>query len=181
MNLSVRDNGQIPAPVRHRIPDLSPDPQPRKSLNVHRAISDYPVLCKVQNSVARLEVSVCAGPNMPYQIVAIGAYEALVKARTWVLRAQDYHATWGLEEDALKLLRRNHYDLLLVCSSVSVQIASELIRHAKNQAPKMCVVRLVNPGVSPSIDAELADEVVIFDYDPSTWINAVDRLLGLSE
>ena len=118
---------------------------------------------------------------MPHQIVAIGAYEALVKSRAWVLRAQDYHATWGLEEDALKLLQSNDYDLLLVCSSVSVQNASELIRHAKNQAPKMCVVRLVNPGVSPSIDVDLADEVVSFDYDPSTWINAVDRLLSSSE
>ena len=114
------------------------------------------------------------------KIIVIGADESLVRSRAMVLRSRNYETTVGLELDALDLLQGGDYDLLLTCSSMSVERASELIRDAKRQAPKMCVVRLINPDEVHRIGEKVADEVVETDYHPMTWVKAVDRLLNSS-
>ena len=86
--------------------------------------------------------------------------------------------TCGLDREAPGLLQRGTYDLLLGCSSVPQGIASELISQARKQSPKMYVVRLVHPTASAGPDTDLADDVIISDFHPQLWVNAVDRLLG---
>ena len=117
---------------------------------------------------------------MTDRVIAIGADEALVRSRALVLEARNYQVTWGLERDATELLQGGTYDLLLVCSSVSNQNASDLILRIKQRTPKMCVVRLVNYDASRLQDTKVADEVVETDYHPMTWVESVDRLLRSS-
>ena len=117
---------------------------------------------------------------MTRKVIAIGGDEALVRSRALVLQSRNYQVTWGLQDDAPGLLQRGTYDLLLVCSSVPIGSASELIAQVKQRTPKMCVFRLINQDESHLLRIKVADEVVETDYHPMTWVKAVDKLLSSS-
>lgn len=112
---------------------------------------------------------------MKAKILTVGLEKALVETRAAILGSR-YEAVITTPAEALEKLRREHYDLLLVCYSTPHEQGTALIHKAREEFPTLLIVRLLSYD-SPRIEKPVADKLVKVDYTPESWIRAIDELL----
>ncbi len=117
----------------------------------------------------------CGGAMMKPRVLTVGLDEALIESRAAILRSR-YEAVITKPAEALEKLRKEHYDLLLVCYSTPHEEATVLIRKAREEFSSLCIVRLLSHD-SPHIEKPVAHRVVMIDFRPQSWMKAVDELL----
>ena len=109
------------------------------------------------------------------KILTTGADRALLFSRATIL-GRKYEARVADPRDVIAELHQEHYDLLLVCYSVSAYEASMLIASAHKEFPKLCIVRLLSQS-SPLPQHPVAHRTVTVGFTPTVWMDAVDELL----
>ena len=109
------------------------------------------------------------------KLLTIGSDIPLLETRASILSLK-YKTELETYENALKRLRQEHFDLLMVCYSTPADRASIIINTAHAEFPHLCIVRLLSAD-SPPIDDPVAHRVVTIDYHPETWMRVVDELL----
>ena len=112
---------------------------------------------------------------MRAKILTTGLDETLVASRTAILSRQ-YGTATAKPESVLVTLRSEHFDLLLVCYSTPHEQGTTIIRKAHEEFPHLCIVRLLAAD-SPHIDQPIAHKLIVVDYRPQSWMQAVDELL----
>ena len=113
---------------------------------------------------------------MNKKILTTGADRALLSSRASILDRK-YEARVVDPRDVIAELRQEHYDLLLVCCSIPADEASVLIAAAHEEFPNLCIIRLLSQS-SPIPQHPIAHRIVTVDFNPATWMNAVDDLLA---
>ena len=112
---------------------------------------------------------------MRAKVLTTGLDDTLVASRAAILSSR-YETATTKPEKALEKLRFEHFDLLLVCYSTPHEQGTALIRTAHEEFPDLCIVRLLSVD-SPRIDKPIAHKLVMVDYTPKAWMQAVDELL----
>ena len=115
---------------------------------------------------------------MKARILTAGSDEYLVDTRVLIL-ARSYEAAGCPPEKVVELLRRQHFDLLLVCHSISHEDGTRLIAKVHEQFPSLLVLRIISE-LSPPIARPISTKVVLADFRPEVWIRAVDEMLSPS-
>ena len=109
------------------------------------------------------------------KLLTIGSDIPLLETRALILSLK-YKTELETYENALKRLRQEHFDLLMVCYSTPQDHASIIINAAHAEFPHLCIVRLLSAESLP-IDDPVAHRVVTIDYHPETWMRVIDELL----
>jgi DNA-binding NarL/FixJ family response regulator len=115
---------------------------------------------------------------MKPRVLTVGMDEVLVETRTSILSIR-YEAAASTPAAALEKLRKEHYDLLLVCYSTPHEQGTALIHKVREEFPSLPIVRLLSHE-SPHIEKPVADKLVIVDFRAQTWVRAIDELLTLT-
>lgn len=101
----------------------------------------------------------------------------LLLTRASILNRLEAHvATACSVEDTLWHLARENCDLLFLCHTVDRDSVCDLLNHVNFLYPSLKVARLhvdaVPKGMTPIVDAD-----VRMDYQPTSWLGALDALL----
>ena len=126
-------------------------------------------------SVGKLERALIMKPR----VLTVGMDEVLVGTRTAILR-RSYEAAASTPAAALEKLRKEHYDLLLVCYSTPHEQGTALIHKIREEFPSLRIVRLLSHE-SPHIEKPVADKLVVVDFRAQVWVQAIDELLTLTD
>ena len=111
------------------------------------------------------------------RILIVGYEPMLLSTRASILNRLEAHvATACSVEDALWHLAQEDYDLLFLCHTVDQDSACDLLNHVNFLYPSLKVARLhvdaVPKGMTPIVDVD-----VRMDYQPTSWLGALDALL----
>ena len=113
---------------------------------------------------------------MKPKVLTVGTDVMLVETRTAILRSR-YESATSTPAAALEKLRKDRYDLLLVCYSTQHEEGTALIYKAREEFPSLPIVRLLS-FESPHIEKQVADRLVVVDYRARVWMQAIDELLA---
>ena len=113
------------------------------------------------------------------KVLIAGKDRALLETRAALLQRKYAVTACGRLIETLFGLQTEGFDLLLVCTSMTHDEATQVIRQVRDALPDICIIRLLSRD-SPEIDHQVSNEVVTITYHPEVWIKAVDKLL-LSE
>ena len=106
------------------------------------------------------------------------ALRAIVTAE---LQEEGYDVTSaGDGDEAINLLRSEHFDLVLLDNKMQKVDGSEVLRFVRQSDPTITVVMVTGSRDLPiEVDAEIraADEVIIKPFDLKTLLSTVDRYL----
>ncbi len=112
----------------------------------------------------------------PAKILVVGHEPMLLSTRASILNRLNRHAATSCSvDDALSHLAQEYYDLLFLCHTVDRETARALLSQIRLQYPSLKIVRLhiePVPKGSPVVDADLR-----MDYQPTSWLKALDTLL----
>jgi hypothetical protein len=112
-------------------------------------------------------------------ILSVGSDAPLTQTRAAVLAsALESSVVVAEPSEALHLLRDNHFDLVVLCHTVSSEQAGILIQVARNQSPPAKIL-IVDPLFSGSFATTSSGERLGPSADPAVLVAQARQLLGV--
>jgi hypothetical protein len=76
----------------------------------------------------------------------------------------------------MDLLIEEPCDLLLVCTSMGLDEAADLVDQARDRFQELCIVRLLPPDAHQTTKPN-AHATITINYNPEQWLGEIERLL----
>jgi hypothetical protein len=109
------------------------------------------------------------------KVLIVGLDVTLAESRAAALDNQ-YDVVIVEPSAALRTLRRDRFDLMLVCYTTPREQAIQIIRASHDKFPLLCIVHL-RTLTQKSITLPVIHRLVTLNYHPDGWMKAVDELL----